>query len=193
MQAMQAVRTERVRRSNANAGLRRGSALKELLAGGGSRSRSPAKRRRGGENDDGSGIGGGGGGGGLLNAAWDDDSDEDDGLDGVEFTEEEQAMLLEENNAILEELEDNLEKLRQSERKMTQIGAELTLFSTMVLEQEETIGTIHDAAITSVSHVKLGNQQLRQASKRGVDFRLSVLFVLVMASLSLLFLDWYMP
>lgn len=115
----------------------------------------------------------------------DDGSGEDD-LDPMEVQEMEQ-----ENRHLMEQLNDNLDQVRQAEQKMVEIAGMLSLFSTKVLEQEAQISTIYDTAVDSTARIRSGNEQLRKALDRGVNSRVMILFVLLLASFSLLFLDWY--
>jgi syntaxin 18 len=117
------------------------------------------------------------------------DDDDDDG--GMGLSEGEVQMMEQENAVLMHELDGNLDQMRQAESKMHEIVNMLSLFSTKVLEQSETIDCIYDEAVESSSHVRMGNQQLRKALERGVNNRLVTLFALLLASFSLLFLDWY--
>ncbi len=46
---------------------------------------------------------------------------------------------------------------------------------------------------TGTLHVHSGIAQLKKAAQRGVTFRMMILFMILMLSFSLLFLDWYTP
>jgi len=108
------------------------------------------------------------------------------------FSQQEMQMLEEENKDLLDLLEDDLDQMQRAEQRLGEISQLMSLFSTKVVEQEEQINLIHEHAINSVMHLKKGNESLRSASRRGVSFRLIVMFVLLVASFSLLFLDWFM-
>lgn len=115
--------------------------------------------------------------------------------DDVEFTmtPHEKAQLLEENRQLLDSLEENLDQIRRAESKMAEISGLIALFTTKVVEQEEQINSIYDHAIKSTLHVHSGIAQLKKAAQRGVTFRMMILFMILMLSFSLLFLDWYIP
>ena len=105
----------------------------------------------------------------------------------------ETVQLLAENHQLHDSLQENLDQIRKAEGKMAEISQMLALFSAKVLEQEEQIDTIYDQAIQSTLHVHSGISQLKKAAQRGVTFRMMILFMILMLSFSLLFLDWYMP
>lgn len=113
--------------------------------------------------------------------------------DAPDLTPFERSQLLEENHHLLDSLEENLDHIRRAEQKMSDIGSLLSLFATKVVEQEEQIHTIYDHAIQSTLHVHSGIAQLKKAAQRGVTFRMMILFMILMLSFAMLFLDWYMP
>jgi syntaxin 18 len=127
-------------------------------------------------------------GGGFGGLGGDDDEDEDGDM-GLSVAD--MQMMEAENASLMQELDGNLDQMRHAEAKMHDIVNMLSLFSSKVLEQSETIECIYDEAVESSSHVRMGNQQLRKALDRGVNNRLVTLFALLLASFSLLFLDWY--
>jgi hypothetical protein len=119
--------------------------------------------------------------------------------DGGEFFESSQDALsasqtqeLEKENAgLLKKYETAVDQARSVERKLFEISQAVTLFADKVLLQEEQISHIYDAAIDSVAHIKQGTEELNNALQHSVSFRVGILFFLAMASVSLLFLDWY--
>jgi syntaxin 18 len=115
-----------------------------------------------------------------------------DGSGGDDFASDEalQAQLQAENDAFLRAMRTQIDQLRQSERKMAEISQLMTLFSTKVVEQQATIESIHGNAVNATANVRLGNESLRSAAAHGVSFRVNTLLLLLVASFSLLFLDW---
>ena len=52
---------------------------------------------------------------------------------------------------------------------------------------------LHRQAEETAENLVRGNAHLDAASKHSRDFRLVILTILLVATVSLLFLDWYMP
>eukprot|EP01028_Stygiella_incarcerata_P001471 TRINITY_DN1259_c0_g1_i2.p1 TRINITY_DN1259_c0_g1~~TRINITY_DN1259_c0_g1_i2.p1 ORF type:complete len:317 (-),score=84.81 TRINITY_DN1259_c0_g1_i2:84-1034(-) len=112
----------------------------------------------------------------------DDSADASD--DGNDFMKKENAMLLSELSTMDEEVE-------RAETLLSEISSMNSFLTTKISEQGELVMELHRLAESATESIKLGRKELDKAMKRGVDFRMFVLLCLVMASLSLLFLDWY--
>lgn len=106
----------------------------------------------------------------------------------LDLDEEERQLLEDEGQVLLEEYE---EQVRNAERKVMEIAQLHEMFSNKVLQQAEEIEHLHATYIESTENVKLGNRELIQATRRGVDSRVMILLFLVVLSFGLLFLDWY--
>ena len=138
------------------------------------------------------GSSGSGGGGGAKDTAFPPlDSDVPSSPPTLVLSPHEQVQLLTENHHLLDSLESNLDAMHRAEASMASIANLMSLFQTKVLQQEEQIETIYDQAIQSTLHVHSGINQLKQAIQRGVTFRMMMLFMILVLSFSLLFLDWY--
>lgn len=109
----------------------------------------------------------------------------------IDLSDPVQAQLLQENAALLRSFEGDLDAIQQAESKAHDIANMITLFHTKVLEQSEQIDRIDSQTIESTSMIENGIEQLRRAAGRGASFRMMILFVIVVLSFSLLFLDWY--
>jgi hypothetical protein len=114
----------------------------------------------------------------------DRDDGNDDDNDGSDFVKKENAMLLSELSTMDEEVE-------RAETLLSEISSMNSFLTTKISEQAELVMELHRLAESATESIKLGRKELEKAMKRGVDFRMFVLLSLVMASLSLLFLDWY--
>ena len=62
-----------------------------------------------------------------------------------------------------------------------------------MLEQSEQIERIEGNVVDSVALIERSVEQLRKAASRGASFRMMVMFMILLLSFCLLFLDWYYP
>ena len=108
-----------------------------------------------------------------------------------ELSPEEILMMEEENQKLFNEMNCMIDEVKDAQKKMEEIGSLQQTFVENVMVQAEAIERIHDTAVGTAYNVEAGNEQLNKAMKNNVDFRVWVLFFLVMCSFSLLFLDWY--
>ena len=102
-------------------------------------------------------------------------------------------QLEQENAQLFSSLSTHLSQLHQAESTASSISHLLTLFHTRVLEQSEQIERIEGNVVDSVALVERGVEQLRKAATRGASFRMMVMFMILLLSFCLLFLDWYYP
>ena len=102
-------------------------------------------------------------------------------------------QLEQENAQLFSSLSTHLSQLQQAESTASSISHLLTLFHTRVLEQSEQIERIEGNVVDSVALVERGVEQLRKAASRGASFRMMVMFMILLLSFCLLFLDWYYP
>ncbi|KAJ1658163.1 hypothetical protein IWQ61_002543 [Dispira simplex] len=102
-----------------------------------------------------------------------------------------QMELQEENRALLQEFEDTLTQVRQTEQALLEISALQSALSTHLAVQTQETERLHAEAMATTERVQQGNEQLLQARQRNADTRKWILFFLIMASLILLFLDWF--
>lgn len=115
-----------------------------------------------------------------------DSSDEDEAL-----SPEEAQMLEQENNQLIEQLNQLHNQVDQTASKVLKISELQEIFSEKVLQQSSDVEQIHALAVSTTENVKEGNEAVRQAIQNQASYRVIVLFVLLVFSFSLLFLDWY--
>ena len=96
-----------------------------------------------------------------------------------------------ENVQLFKKLAQDQQALYKAEKSIMEISEVMNLFNTKLVEQEELIQSIYDNSVNSVSYVQHGNTQLKKALEHGASYRVGLLFFFIVASLSLLFLDWY--
>lgn len=116
---------------------------------------------------------------------WQGDAAENQ-LSAEELNEFEQ-----ENQLMYSELNSVADEVKQIEGKVVEISQLVDVFSEKILQQSEVIDNIADMAVETTENVKMGNEEVRQAIKNRASFRAWILFILIVCSFSLLFLDWY--
>ncbi|KAF9994931.1 hypothetical protein BGZ80_001638 [Entomortierella chlamydospora] len=107
------------------------------------------------------------------------------------LTEQERQMLQLENENIVQKLETELNQVRQLESSMMELSSLHSTIQEHLEAQTLQTNRLHEEALTAISHIDAGNDQLIKAGKHNKTTRKWVLFFLIMASFVLLFLDWY--
>jgi len=120
-----------------------------------------------------------------------EDIEEDDEDDYGDLTSSQIMQFEEENAAILRNVQDTLASVQQAESRLLEISQLQTELITHLTHQTELTDRLFEDAIATTSTMERGNEQLREARRRGKDSRLYILVFLVGASLSLLFLHYY--
>ncbi|KAJ1926888.1 hypothetical protein IWQ60_003403 [Tieghemiomyces parasiticus] len=118
-----------------------------------------------------------------------DDGHKDGATEAVSSSH--QMELQEENRALLREFEDTLTQVRSAEQALLEISALQSTLSTHLAMQTEQTERLHSEAMATSERVQEGNEQLLEARQRNADTRKWILIFLIMASLVLLFLDWF--
>lgn len=132
-----------------------------------------------------------------TSAPWPEDAssppvfDDDDDDNDIELTESQIQQFEEENADMLRNVEDNLRAVQQAESRLMDISALQMELVTQLTQQTELTEQLYEDAISTTSMVERGNEELKEASRRGKDTRLFLLFFLIGASLSLLFVHYY--
>jgi syntaxin 18 len=80
---------------------------------------------------------------------------------------------------------------RAAERAILEISELQNQLMMHVAAQAKETERLYEEAIASTDLVREGNQQLLEAGRQSADTRKWILFLLIVASLILLFLDWY--
>jgi hypothetical protein len=114
-------------------------------------------------------------------------AEESQKLSGLELQE-----LVNENHLLRESFQNELNSVQEAEKRTSEIARMVEYFASKVIEQEETVNNIIDNTISASVQITSGVEQLKKASKKGVEFRLIILFIILVLAFSLLFLDWYM-
>ena len=116
---------------------------------------------------------------------------EEDDEDDIELTASQIMQFEDENAAILRNVQDTLASVQQAESRLLEISQLQTELIAHLTHQTELTDQLFEDAIATTSTMEKGNEQLREAKRRGKDNRLYILVFLIGASLSLLFLHYY--
>ena len=117
-----------------------------------------------------------------------EESDEDE-----EMTGEEAAMMELENERLMDHLSSLQNQVDQVQSKVVKIAELQSIFTEKVLQQSEDIEKVHEDTVASTENIKGGNEAVRQAIQNKATYRVYILFIILVFSFSLLFLDWYNP
>ena len=102
-----------------------------------------------------------------------------------------QTQVDRENEALQLELLGMSDQVQQAERSVREIATLNQMFSTAVLQQSEQIEKLYAQAVDATHNISAANVQLTKAVKTNRSGRKYLLAFFLIASLSLLFLDWY--
>ena len=98
-----------------------------------------------------------------------------------------------ENERLLEHLSSLNNQVEQVQSKVVKIAELQNIFTEKVLQQADTIELVQADTVASTENVKSGNEAVRQAIQDKATYRVYILFIILVFSCSLLFLDWYNP
>lgn len=96
-----------------------------------------------------------------------------------------------ENDTLLESMNTTLNTVLRAEKSLLEISQLQSTLIAHLATQTEAIELLYDEAIETVADLDRANTQLKKAKERGKEGRLYLVVFLIMASLTLLFLDWY--
>lgn len=109
------------------------------------------------------------------------------------LTVEEMQLFEKENVQLYDELNSLTDEVKVIGGKVMEIAKLQEIFTENVLKQENEIDRLNSTVIASTESVREGNDQLREAIKKGAGFRVWVLFFIITLAFTVLFLDWYNP
>lgn len=84
-----------------------------------------------------------------------------------------------------------LNTVLRAEKSLLEISQLQSTLIAHLATQSEAIELLYDEAMGTVADLGRANDQLKKAKERGKEGRLYLVVFLVIASLTLLFLDWY--
>ncbi|RKP26457.1 hypothetical protein SYNPS1DRAFT_27852 [Syncephalis pseudoplumigaleata] len=109
----------------------------------------------------------------------------------LDLTPEQRQLLEDENRELAQSLEATLDQVREAERAILEIAELQNQLMSHVAAQAKETERLYEEAVATTDRVREGNLQLAEAGRRSADTRKWVLLFLIIASLVLLFLDWY--
>ncbi|KAJ2660314.1 hypothetical protein IWW48_003023 [Coemansia sp. RSA 1200] len=118
---------------------------------------------------------------------------DDDGDDEVlkHLSDQELAQLQMENTSLVSEFENALDRVRETQRSIAEISALQTQLANELNAQMQLTEKLYDEAVGAVDDVSYGNEYLVSAKKHQASARKWVLFIFIVLSLVLMFLDWF--
>ncbi|KAL7748628.1 hypothetical protein RI367_006039 [Sorochytrium milnesiophthora] len=119
-----------------------------------------------------------------------EDDNEDDNTDD-QLTAQERLQFEAENQALLSHFEDTLDEAKKAEQSLLTIAQMQTELAQHLYAQQSTIETLYDQAVLHTDNVREGNVHVSKATDAARGHRFWVVFILLVLSGVLLFLDWY--
>ncbi|KAJ1920817.1 hypothetical protein H4219_001053 [Mycoemilia scoparia] len=119
-----------------------------------------------------------------------DDNDNDNDL-SVQLSEQERQQLQIENEDVLKELDSTLDQVRNIQRSLLEISSIQSQLAQHLSHQAAQTERLYNEAVGAVESVEVGNMSLVSAHRHQSDTRKWVLFIVIVSSFVLLFLDWY--
>ena len=102
-------------------------------------------------------------------------------------------MMEMENEKLIDHLSSLTNQVDQVQSKVVKIAELQSIFTEKVLQQAESLEKVAEEAVSTTENVKEGNEAIRQAIQNKASYRVYILFIILVFSFSLLFLDWYNP
>ena len=109
----------------------------------------------------------------------------------VEDIETQTQAHVERQDDLERELTQLLDQVRAAEKNVVEMSALSSLFATHVQAQAEQIESLYQEAIDSSRHFDMGNVEMKKTIARKGDAQRYVAIILLIATIALLFLDWY--
>merc|ERR1712029_143462 len=117
----------------------------------------------------------------------------DETVEDEEMSQEEAAIMELENEKLMDHLSSLTNQVDQVQSKVVKIAELQSMFTEKVLQQAENLEKVHENAVASTENINVGNEAVRQAIQNKATYRVYILFIILVFSFSLLFLDWYNP
>lgn len=111
----------------------------------------------------------------------------------VGLSPQEVQLFHQENSQLYDELNSLTDEVKVIGGKVMEIARLQEIFTEKVLQQEDELDRLNSTVVSSTESIRDGNEQLREAIKKGAGFRVWVLFFIITLAFTVLFLDWYNP
>lgn len=107
------------------------------------------------------------------------------------LTSQELMILENENDLIYDDLVSQSQEIKQIETEVIEVSKLTQIFAENIVSQFSTANSIHKSAVETNTNITTGNEDIKEAMKKNAALRLWILFIIVVLSFTLLFLDWY--
>jgi syntaxin 18 len=104
---------------------------------------------------------------------------------------QELEQLEKENELMFDTFTAQTEEIKKVESDVIEVSRLTQIFTENIVSQLATVDSVHKSAIETNSNLTLGNESIKEAMKKNAALRLWILFIIVVLSFTLLFLDWY--
>ena len=118
------------------------------------------------------------------NTVVDSSQDDDNDMGMLE------QMFERENATLVNDLIETRERVKEAEKTVVEIAQLNHVFATKVIEQAREIEVLYDLAAESTRFVDRGNKELRKMRDRGPIVKQGFVFVVIVLTFAMLFLDW---
>ncbi|KAK9861603.1 hypothetical protein WJX84_001892 [Apatococcus fuscideae] len=108
-----------------------------------------------------------------------------------ELAPQQQAQLQQEGLELQRDLLEKGNRVQEIGRSVQDISQLNSLFAAQVMQQADQIEQLYSEAVQATADISAGNMQLTKAIRYNTSTRKIMLAILLMASLSLLFWDWF--
>ncbi|WP_411023212.1 hypothetical protein, partial [Salmonella sp. s51228] len=108
-----------------------------------------------------------------------------------EIKSEEDIRLEQDNIQLVREMTTQFKEIKDIQNKLHQIYKLQTFFSEEVMRQKEDIEIIADVTDDSVLNVEEGNKQIKKAIEKQFTSDSVLLFVIIILTLAVIYLDWF--
>ncbi|KAI6655997.1 syntaxin-18 [Oopsacas minuta] len=112
-------------------------------------------------------------------------------LDEIEGSNKEEMRLEQENRQLVHEMKTEFDEIKSIQTKLHEISQLQHIFAEEVLKQKEEVTVIADMTVESALNITEGNKHIRKAIQKQFTSDGIVLFIIVMFTIALWFLDWY--
>lgn len=104
---------------------------------------------------------------------------------------QEQVLVDEENAALQQELLSTTDQVLHAERSVREIATLNQMFSAAIMHQSQQIEKLYSEAVAATANISRANVQLDKAIRANRSGQKCMFILLLLASLGLLFLDWW--
>ncbi|RNA10850.1 syntaxin-18 [Brachionus plicatilis] len=109
----------------------------------------------------------------------------------TELSEQELQELEKENEMLFDNLSMQTDELKKIESQVVEVSRLTQIFTENIVSQVETVDRIQKSTFETNSNLALGNENIKEAMKKNAALRLWILFIIIVLSFTLLFLDWF--